>query len=453
MKRGRLAARAAIIVVLVVLIALVGVIGALMSARGASASPLIATRAVGPDPSSVAVDMRASRVFVVNNGDNTITMLDARAGRTLRTISLSDSPTALAVDERRGHLLIGVSSFRLDGQGTVATLDSRTGALLHTTDVGPQPNAIAIDQRAGRAYVANYQGDSLSTLDLASGRTLRTVPVGFDQTTGYAPDEVVVDARAGRVFVMNSSNNSVSMFDASTGRLLRVLPLGQTASNATRETGAHLMAVDEAEGHVFVAASTASGGSIRMLDTRTGTTLHTVRLSWTPDEVLLDARTRRVFVHSLAGPELLLDTRTGAVVRTLGLGVGVWDAGHKAVVDERTGRVYVLSETPHDSTGAAVGTGSVLALDGATGRVLGAVPVGLLPRDLALDSLTNRVFVSNVNDAEYKRYGYRARTGNGSNTWSWVPQPIRGWLPQASRPQPLPTGPLSGTVSVIDTTR
>jgi len=148
MKRGRLAARAAIIVVLVVLIALVGVIGALMSARGASASPLIATRAVGPDPSSVAVDMRASRVFVVNNGDNTITMLDARDGQVLRTINLTGAPTALAVDERRGHLLIGVTSFRLDGQGTVATLDSRTGALLHTTDVGPQPNAIAIDQRA-----------------------------------------------------------------------------------------------------------------------------------------------------------------------------------------------------------------------------------------------------------------------------------------------------------------
>jgi len=158
-------------------------------------------------------------------------------------------------------------------------------------------------------------------------------------------------------------------------------------------------------------------------------------------------------VHSLPGSSLILDARTGAVARAFALGVGVWDAGDKAIVDERTGRVYVLSETPHDSTGAAVGTGRILALDGATGRVLGAVPVGLLPRDLALDNLTNRVFVSNVNDAEYKRYGYRARTGNGSNTWSWVPQPIRGWLPQASRPQPVPTGQLSGTVSVIDTTR
>lgn len=452
MKRGRLAARAAIIVVLVVLIALVGVIGALMSARGASASPLIATRAVGPDPSSVAVDMRASRVFVVNNGDNTITMLDARDGQVLRTINLTGTPTALAVDERRGHLLIGVTSFRLDGQGTVATLDSRTGALLHTTDVGPQPNAIAIDQRAGRAYVANYQGDSLSTLDLASGRTLRTVPVGFDQTTGYAPDEVVVDARVGRVFVMNSSNNSVSMFDAATGRLLRVLPLGKIIPGDNVEAGSRL-AVDEAGGHLFVATSTASGRSVRMLDTRAGTTLHTVRLSWNPDEVLLDARTRRVFVHRWTGPGLLLDARTGVVARAFTLGVGVWDPGHKVVVDARTGRVYVLSEASLDSRGAAVGTGRVLTLDGATGQVLRTVPVGLLPKDLALDSLTDRVFVSNANDAEFNRYGYRARAGDGSNTWSWVPQPIRGWLPQASQPRPAPTGPLSGTVSVIDTTR
>ena len=75
MRRGRLAARAAIIMVL---IALVSVIGALVSARGASVSPLIATRVVGPDPSSVAVDTRAGRVFVVNSGDNTMSVLDAR---------------------------------------------------------------------------------------------------------------------------------------------------------------------------------------------------------------------------------------------------------------------------------------------------------------------------------------------------------------------------------------
>ncbi|MCA1597817.1 MAG: YncE family protein, partial [Chloroflexi bacterium] len=443
MKRGRLAARVTIIVVL---IALVGVIGALVSARGASASPLIATRAVGLDPSSVAVDARAGRVFVVNNGDDTISMLDARDGRALRTISLSGRPTALAVDERRGHLLIGVGSLIPSGHDTVATLDSHTSALLHSTDVGMGLDAIALDQRAGRAYVANYQGDSLSTLDLASGRTLRTVPVGFDQTTGYAPDEVVVDARAGRVFVMNSSNNSVSMFDAITGRLLRVLPLGQTTSYGTGETGARLMAVDEAGGRLFVAPNAAFGNSIRILDTRTGTTLRTVRLSWSPDDVLLDARTGRVFVSGWAGPVplfgvLLLDARTGAVVRTFTLGASPLYGGATGV-DERTGRIYVLTTPARDSTGAAVGTGHVLALDGATGRVLGTVPVGLLPQGLAVDGLTDRVFVSNINDAEFKRYGYRARAGGGSNPWSWVPQPIRGWLPHAAPPRSAPTGPL-----------
>ena len=445
MRRGRVAARAAIIVVLV---ALVGVIGALVSARSASASPLIATRAVGPDPSSVAVDTRAGRVFVVNNGDDTITMLDARAGQALRVISFSGAPTALAVDERRGHLLVGVGSLTPGGHDTVATLDSRTGALLYSTTVGARPDAIALDQRAGRAYVATFQDDSLSTLDLASGRTLRTVPVGFDQTTGYAPAEVAIDARAGRVFVMNSSNNSVSMVDAATGRLRRVLPLGQAVPGDTGEPNTRLLAVDEAAGRLFVAARTASGNSIRMLDTRTGATLHTLSVRWTPDAVLLDMRTRRVFVSNGAGPGMLLDARTGSVVRTVNVG----NATNDAVVDARTGRVYVLRETLLDG-GAAVGTGSVLTLDGATGQVVRAVPIGLLPRDLAVDARTDRVFVSNANDAEFNRDGYRARSGEGSTTWSWVPQPIRGWLSRAAPPQPAPTGPVSGTVSVIDTTR
>ena len=449
MRRKKFLMRVFAVVALPLILAVVCA-GAFVVTRGASVSPILATRAVGPDPGAIAVDARAGHVFVAN-GDDTLSMLDARDGRVLHTVTLNSALATLTVDERRGRLFVVSEALGNDPNGAVTMLDTHTGAILRATDVGQGAGAIALNQGAGRAYVANSRDDTMSTLDLASGRVVRTTFVGFDHATGYYPMAIAVDARAGHVFTANGSDNSVSMFDAAGGRLLRVIHFGKPLLSENWSFGAYPLAVSEAYGRLFVASMTQAGGDVRVIDTRSGAVARTISVRWSPDDVLLDARTDKVFVRG--GPGLLLDARTGVVARAFTLGVGVWDPGHKVVVDARTGRVYVLSEASLDSRGAAVGTGRVLTLDGATGQVLRTVPVGLLPKDLALDSLTDRVFVSNANDAEFNRYGYRARAGDGSNTWSWVPQPIRGWLPQASQPRPAPTGPLSGTVSVIDTTR
>jgi len=295
----------------------------------------------------------------------------------------------------------------------------------------------------------------MSTLDLASGRTLRTVPVGFDHTTGYDPVAIAADLRAGHIFTANSGNNSISMFDAASGRLLRVTHLGKPMLNGRETFGAHSLAVSETDGHLFVGGNTpyGSGGAVRTLDTRSGAVIRTVGVSWDPGEIAMDTRTGRVFVPNGAGPGLLLDARTGAVAGAIGWSSGSWSAGDGMAVDERTGLVYSLAGAAIDNTGAAVGTGRLLAFDGKTGVLVRAVLVGLLPRDLALDSRTGHVFVSSLSDLEFNRYGYRTRAGGGSGPWGWVPQPIRGRLPHAPSVQPPPSGPINGAVSVIDTTR
>jgi len=428
--------------------------GAIMATRGASASPVLFSQVVGPDPGAVALDARAGHVFVANRG-NTLSMLDANDGRVLRTVTLNSAPASLAVDTRRGHLLVDSLSFSVGAPNSVTTIDTRTGSILRATDVGQGASAIALDQGAGRAYVANSQDDTMSTLDLASGRTLRTVPVGFDHTTGYDPVAIAADLRAGHIFTANSGNNSISMFDAASGRLLRVTHLGKPMLNGRETFGAHSLAVSETDGHLFVGGNTpyGSGGAVRTLDTRSGAVIRTVGVSWDPGEIAMDTRTGRVFVPNGAGPGLLLDARTGAVAGAIGWSSGSWSAGDGMAVDERTGLVYRLAGAAIDNTGAAVGTGRLLAFDGKTGALVRAVLVGLLPRDLALDSRTGHVFVSSLSDLEFNRYGYRTRAGGGSGPWGWVPQPIRGWLPHAPSVQPPPSGPINGAVSVIDTTR
>ncbi len=67
-----------------------------------------------------------------------------------------------------------------------------------------------------------------------------------------------------------------------------------------------------------------------------------------------------------------------------------------------------------------------------------AIPIGLLPTDVAVDGRTGRVFVSEENDAEYQRYGYRSISTGAPDAWSWVPRPgcrtrHNGSLPRSGR--------------------
>lgn len=447
MRRKNVVARA---VTVSAVAALLVVIGVIVSVSAAPASPVLARRTVGPDPSAVVVDDRSGHVFVAN-ADDTLSMLDARDGRVLRAITLDGNPTRLIVDEHSWRLFVVLGGAGA-AAGAVTILDTRSGAILHTVDVGGAASAIAIGQHTARAYVSH--DDVLSTLNPANGRIVGAVPVGFDPTTGYAPEAIAVDGRAGHVFTANESNGSVSMFDAAGGRLLRVIPLGTPLSGESATFGAHPLVIAEGYHHLFVASHTQSGSDVRMIDTRNGHVVRRINVAWSPEDVLLDTRTDRVFVRSTAGPSLLLDARTGAVVRTLALGPGVWNARDAQTVDQGSGRVYMLQEAARDNTGAATGTGRVLVVDGAAGTLVRAIPVGLLPTDIAVDGRSGRVFVSSVNDAEYQRYGYRSRSiGGATDAWSWVPQLLRDRLPRAPQRQPAPSGPLNGTVRVIDTTR
>ena len=109
----------------------------------------------------LAADPRTGHVFIA--GDTTLSLLDARHGWTLRTIAAGGHPSALAVDARRGRVLVanlGVTDTNglPTGAGSVDIVSALTGAVLRTVPVGVAPSALAIDERTGRAVVVNAGG-------------------------------------------------------------------------------------------------------------------------------------------------------------------------------------------------------------------------------------------------------------------------------------------------------
>jgi YVTN family beta-propeller protein len=236
----------------------------------------------GNMPLGVVVDARTDRVFAVNAGDNTASMLQASSGRLLRTVKVGPVPVDVAVDTQTGRVFILNT-----GANTVSVLDARSGAVLRTITVAPHPAAAVVDARTDRVFlvhgrsftVGDYSGTvptfpqvspvGVTVLDARTGAVLRTLPVGGsvgDDHVGWAPlTNLAVDARRGRVFVINrfdtgsTGDGSVSVLDARSGDLLRTIGVGRHPIS---------LAVDEATARVFVVnTNVGQPGSVSVIDT------------------------------------------------------------------------------------------------------------------------------------------------------------------------------------------
>ena len=224
---------------------------------------------------------------------------------------------------------------------------------------------------------------------LARPATLRVQTL----TTGRAPDAVVLDPHAKRAFVANDGDGTVSLLDLAALRVLRTVRVGDPSTLAPLA-----LALDPATHHLFVAdrGDTAAPSVVQMLDSTTGARLASVRVGYEAGALAVDTRQGHVLVANEADGTLsLLDARSGAVRRTTAL--GLWPVA--LAVDERSARAFVLGPAASGalSLPAMNGTAAELLamLDTRSGALLSLTPVGGGPSTLDVDERSARVFVAN----------------------------------------------------------
>ncbi len=344
---------------------------------------------VVPGPHSIAVDEQTNRVFVLTTrgfdaqapvtATSVVNVLDATSGALLRAVPLTGAALAVATAPRAGRVFVLTAEAAFDfhglGMGRVAVLDARTGAVQGSVDVGQTPVDLAVDGSAGRLFVpvrgplgpltdrrsVPYEGPlgpgSVSVLDTVSATMLATT------TVGLAPSALTVDARSGRVFVLNEGpgaealnppippQTSLSLLDAATGTATRTVEIDNLA---------RVMTVTETANRVYLWAD----GGVVVLDATTGARLPTRVHFADPTEgqggdpavhaddaypLASDERRGRVVLVNNEDPLHSLD-RSYAFVVNARSGRVLTDPSHPvgynpqdAVIDERTGRVFVLN--------------------------------------------------------------------------------------------------------------
>jgi YVTN family beta-propeller protein len=149
-----------------------------------------------------------ARFFFGDSSTGGTTMLDARSGAVLHAVAVGGSPTDdvgfvtainLAMDARHGRVFVinPTATAAPDGAGRVSVLDARTGRLLRTLSVGRHPIALGVDETLARLFVVNTNSGCVrrsGPWDRLPGSVRRWLPFlpPASQPTCHMPGTVTV---------------------------------------------------------------------------------------------------------------------------------------------------------------------------------------------------------------------------------------------------------------------
>jgi YVTN family beta-propeller protein len=172
-------------------------------------------------------------IFVANYRSNSVSVIDTITHEEIEKIDVGIGPIALAVDPRAEELLDStflsfedINTLRTyrekyyniyvanKNSNTVSVLrmnllDNRLEEVMHI-DVEWTPVSIWIDYQRGRVYVANYNSDNLSVIDIL--QLVKGNPSGAVSTirnVGYSVIGVISDPDIERIYLLKENSNEI----------------------------------------------------------------------------------------------------------------------------------------------------------------------------------------------------------------------------------------------------
>ena len=288
-----------------------------------------------------------------------------------------------------GTLIVGNK-----GEDSLSFVDLATGRELGRAATGKAPHEVAISPDGRQAAVVAYGGRSIDIFDIASRTRLRTV----DLAPNEGPHGLVWLAD-GRLVATTERSRSVTLVDTRRGDLVSAIPTGQM--------GTHMVAVAR-DGRTAYTANIGSG-TVSVLDLAAGRKLRDVEVGGRPEAIALSPDGATLWVGDLEGARVqafdtgsfarLAELPTGKVpIRLVATEDGKWviasnaGAGTLTVIDAKRLAVVrtvsvsgsaeaaqvtiILSPDGRRLYAAETGRDQVAEVELASGRVLRRLPAG-----------------------------------------------------------------------------
>jgi YVTN family beta-propeller protein len=338
--------------------------------------------ATGAAPSAVAVNPVSGKAYILNGGNNTVSVLQGSLV-VATPLVLPGQPVVAAADPYANLIYVAIASAGTS-PGQVSVINGSNDTLVGSVAVGVGPASVDVNPATGLAYVSNSADGTVTVLQ--GNQVITTVAVG------KTPKQLAVDSARNRIYVTNFGDGTVSAIDGPTN----------TTTTIPAGGGPMFLAVDIPDNRVYVVNQT--DGSVCFID---GTNLNN------PCSTVFTAQTAGL-IGTLSGIVLNPTNQTAYLPLQAGSrGCGAEFFGFSTATNSNVGSVNDLGGPC--SAGAAVdpllNRTAILYPDNTTpiqdiGFFEGLVPFGIAdtlkvgdqPSAISIDWLNHNVYVTNTAD-------------------------------------------------------
>ncbi|MEV0634221.1 beta-N-acetylglucosaminidase domain-containing protein [Streptomyces sp. NPDC050619] len=289
----------------------------------------------------------------VTDGTGTPRALTANfSGASVSSIDLaSGDATTIAVGNNPGEVVVsadGRTAYAANqGSNSVSVIDVASGKVTATVAVGRVPAGLALTPDGGTLWVANYTDGTVQSVDTG------TLTAGTPVPVGSGPENMAITPDGSTLYVADIHDNTVTPVDLATGKAETAVPVGPSPFN-----------VVAAPDGKTVYVSNSGGSTITPIDTATNDTEPTLLVSGQAYGLALSPDGRTLWVSPSNGASVTpVDTVTGAPGTSVKVGRSAFDVGldwngATAYVTTADGNALVPVDTAKGTAGASLTTGA-----------------------------------------------------------------------------------------------
>jgi DNA-binding beta-propeller fold protein YncE len=398
------------------------------------------TITVGSGAWWVAVDQASDTIYVANNNDGTVSVINGArcnasvtsgCGSTPPTVTTGASPQFVAVDPSSGTVF-AVNQ----GDNTLSVINIRTCKGTVTSGCGqrapteqaspnqdpgynPFPNALALVPQTGSAYVVNVGGTNVLSV-VSVSRCDATATAGCRTEAPSVPahqDLISTDPATGTIYASNLSLPQIDVLDGATCHAGNLTGCAPVAEIPVGHPMASVGAVDDAT-HTLYAADP-SAGTVVVINTATCNATNTtgcaqrppaIKIGASPSTPVINTATQTMYVAygSTGNRVAVVNAATCNAARTSGCGQS------PAVIQVGAGTAVLAVSAATDTiyapnSGSSFSGDTMSVINGATcnatnhsgcSHLAATVTVGSGPYGVTVDDRTHTVYVANNADGD-----------------------------------------------------
>jgi DNA-binding beta-propeller fold protein YncE len=278
----------------------------------------------------LALDGKGQRLFVANLSNNSLDIVDLKAGKLLKQIPGQGKIQGVAYAPHLDRIFVGNGE-----DGVCNAFDGKDYSLLKSVKL-PDADNVRYDAKSARIYVTHAE-NALAVIDAKALKALSTVKLPGP------PEAFQLDPTKPRIFLNCTSPSEVEVIDTKKGEVTASYRLERAKAN-------YPLALDAENHRVFVGCR--QPPVVLVLDAKTGKEVTRIDIPGDIDDLFHDAKRKRLYAICGEGFVAVIEQGDGERYKSVER-IATAKKARTGLFDPETGLLYVVLPA-HDDKGPEV---------------------------------------------------------------------------------------------------